>query len=652
MVKTTALNLHNFLYRNFANTYKDNMDSPGFYNLMQFYHKGTFKDNPDEPVSIDFDGHNIYSVSYKQDKWTIRRKPTTAMIWTKLGFWHDIYAEPRNVRGIRWLDNDTLIAVAKPATTFVTSIFDDFCHMSFSLSYSRFKKLEYDLYRDVKKFMEAAHSCIKNPQVPRGEDDYCWVRLYRNRVRFDDAHGHYITVPFGGILQPSFAEYFWERLSRSLWMIDLSGALQADGFTTSKTKYDDELLECDKRIAAKKYNKESDTWGDMIKKMETKPDSDKLPCLKFKRKDEEDDWHSLGNYTDIGGIGGSCNENCDSSVCKVCDHNACITTGPVNDKYDYINADSLKCDINTSDHTITMPTLLNPGISSDSSMTFDLSAPNTWVMTVDKVPTTGDVEYSYATSTGGKIGSFTVTDNGMHVIYGDNYIKNKENKTMDFNFKFGPCNDNIRMSMYGLAVRNQENRYVSYDRANKKVVDVETFNCRGGKMFYMMPVAINDVKVGDVIIHNGKPCFVAQGMDSTTRSFKVINVYTGTIEDILPTTNMFNFNYLTKIVSILDMCGQATPSAQNPFGSMLPFMLMNDSELENRDVMAMMMLSQGNNANMNPWLMCMALGGKNNDNLTQMMLLSQLMNQNQLAPASAQPTETSCTCTCDSASCS
>ena len=143
-----------------------------------------------------------------------------------------------------------------------------------------------------------------------------------------------------------------------------------------------------------------------------------------------------------------------------------------------------------------------------------------------------------------------------------------------FNFDFGPCtNDNIRMSMYGLAVKNTAGTYVSYNPATQEIVDVDIFNFEGGKYMYKMPVAIKDVAVGDVVIHQRKPMFVVSIGDTT---LTVIDPVAGERKEIMLTRSPFGFNFATKIVSLFSMGAMGTASAENPFGNMLPLMLMSD----------------------------------------------------------------------------
>ena len=84
---------------------------------------------------------------------------------------------------------------------------------------------------------------------------------------------------------------------------------------------------------------------------------------------------------------------------------------------------------------------------------------------------------------------------------------NKENKNMNmFNFDFGPVNSNsVRMSMYGLAVKNKDGKYVSYNASTDEIVDVDVLNFDGAKFLYKIPVAIKDVAIGDIVIHQRAP---------------------------------------------------------------------------------------------------------------------------------------------------
>ena len=208
-----------------------------------------------------------------------------------------------------------------------------------------------------------------------------------------------------------------------------------------------------------------------------------------------------------------------------------------------------------------------------------------------------------------------------------NNDKNKENKNMTgFNFDFGPCGDTVRMSMYGMAVKNANGEWVSYDTKKHEIINVDIFNlANGGKYFYKMPVAINQIGEGDIIIHNKKPVFVV-GKNEEIGAFNAIDVYNGELKVVVPTKSCFNLNFYTKIISLFDFIG-SEPSADQPFGNMLPFMMMGEGK-DFDPVMMMMLMSQQNGTDMmaNPMLMYMMLkDNKNSDMLPLMFMMGQGM---------------------------
>ena len=174
-------------------------------------------------------------------------------------------------------------------------------------------------------------------------------------------------------------------------------------------------------------------------------------------------------------------------------------------------------------------------------------------------------------------------------------VKGEGNNMKMFNFDFGPIKDNdaVRMSPYGIAVKNVNGTYQAYDKKNGEIMDVDIFNFKADNMFFKMPVAIDAIEAGDVIIFNRRPCFVF-GF-SEQGDVIAIDIAMGEKKTILPSKSPFGFNYITKIVSLVDnMFGGEAPSAENPFGNILPFMLMNEDNSSMKDMLPMMMLMNGN----------------------------------------------------------
>ena len=211
--------------------------------------------------------------------------------------------------------------------------------------------------------------------------------------------------------------------------------------------------------------------------------------------------------------------------------------------------------------------------------------------------------------------------------FNNNVDNKKGNKKMKaFNFDFGPCTtDNIRMSMYGLAVKNANGTWVSYNPESKEIIDVDIFNFDGGKFLYKMPVAIKDVKVGDIVIHNRKAMFVTE---VTETGMTAIDPQAGEEKKILLTKSPFGFNFATKVVSLFNMTSDA-PTPDAPFGNMLPFLMMSENSGE-FDMNTMLMLSMmggqsGMDFSKNPMMMYFLMkDSKNADDLLPLMFMGNL----------------------------
>ena len=256
-----------------------------------------------------------------------------------------------------------------------------------------------------------------------------------------------------------------------------------------------------------------------------------------------------------------------------------------------------------------------------------------------KVDNYGNVRWSDRT---GDDGTYATTSlgNSCDICYHKNKCdscyyakKTNENKNDEgektkmkgFNFDFGPCtNDQVRMSMYGLAIKNASGEWVSYN--DGQVVNVDVLNFDGAKYMFKMPVAVKDIAVGDIVIHNRVPMFV----ESVENGIHVVDIRAGEKKEILPTTNMFGFNFVTKIVSMFNAF-QSSPTPDQPFGNMLPFLMLNGEDGKSMDsdtmLMFMMMQNQSGSANIfaNPMMLYFLMKDKGGNDILPWMLM---MNQN------------------------
>lgn len=220
---------------------------------------------------------------------------------------------------------------------------------------------------------------------------------------------------------------------------------------------------------------------------------------------------------------------------------------------------------------------------------------------------------------------------GKRIVCADDNNNEKENNKMkNFNFDFGPCNpETIRMSMYGLAIKNSTGTWVSYNPATKQIIDVDVLNFDGAKFLYKMPVALKEVKAGDIVVHNRKPMFVTAPSTDGSNALQVVDIYAGEEKCIVPPVNMFGFNFVTRVVSLFGELSQNAPSADAPFGNMLPFLLMNDNKDIDPMAMMLMMGQGGTNFASNPMMMYFLMkDGGDKDILPLLFMMS-----NQTVPA-------------------
>lgn len=227
--------------------------------------------------------------------------------------------------------------------------------------------------------------------------------------------------------------------------------------------------------------------------------------------------------------------------------------------------------------------------------------------------------YTYGTSITG-VNTISTVGVGIGLdsskLAGNNEKKEDKNmfENMAKDFKFGPATD-IRFSIYGPAF-NGGDRWLA--RHEGEWVDVSDMLIDVGNICYMMPVAKTFIKEGDFILHKGKwarvDCIVEED-----NYISVEKINEQEVVQILPTKNMFGFDYYTKLMCPIESFEGAEgfgATTDNPFG-MLPFvMAMKDGKKDN--LLPLMMMS-GKMDMSNP-MMLMMLGG-DNSNLGLMMAM-------------------------------
>ena len=207
-----------------------------------------------------------------------------------------------------------------------------------------------------------------------------------------------------------------------------------------------------------------------------------------------------------------------------------------------------------------------------------------------------------------------------------NSMKNrKENNNMNLfkNVDFGSCeNDNVKMSIYGVAVKNAAGAWVSYDSKSGSVIDVDILNF-SAKYLYKMPVAIKDIAVGDTVIHCRKPMFVTKIEDG---KLLVIDPAAAEEKIVLPVKSPFGFDVYTKIVNLFGNLA-AGASEDSPLGNMLPLMLLADGDKTN-DMFPLIFAMSGGKFDMsNPMMLYFLMKDKGGSNdMLPLLLMNNYQN--------------------------
>ena len=204
------------------------------------------------------------------------------------------------------------------------------------------------------------------------------------------------------------------------------------------------------------------------------------------------------------------------------------------------------------------------------------------------------------------------------------FQKKKEDKTNMKNIfgQFGPVTDGtIALSIKGMAVRNPAGKYVAYDADTEEMYDVDIlhFDVKT-PIFFKVPVAITAVEFGDIIIHNDSHyCYV---IDGDGKQFTVIDITTSEQRVILPQKSPFGFNFVTKVISLMNP--GTTADKDNPFGNIMPMMMLAGN-LDSKDMLPFLLMGQGGiDFQKNPLLMYFLMkdGGVSNDCLPFLLMNS------------------------------
>ena len=310
--------------------------------------------------------------------------------------------------------------------------------------------------------------------------------------------------------------------------------------------------------------------------------------------------------------------------------------------------------------------IATPTVKNGSDIFSWLDGPHNFTSNVTNKTTQNDILNAWNTCTTGKltdVGTTTIKLNGTGIITNTpkeetNYLKlnnlpkinteKKKEKTMFEsmmkNLRFGKADD-AKMSIYGPALREavSGDTWIAFDKSKEQWIDVP-WEAILDIPLLEMPVAKNDIQIGDFIFHAGTGWVRVIDFDDEMSYFiEAEDPSNHEIIKILPTRNMFGFDFYTKLIVPFDMGATfGGASASNPFGMLPMLMMMSDKNKsgsgDNSMLMAMMMMQNGGmDFASNPMMMYALIGDKGSDNSMLMaMLMSQMMQ--------GAPTKHTCNC--------
>ena len=191
------------------------------------------------------------------------------------------------------------------------------------------------------------------------------------------------------------------------------------------------------------------------------------------------------------------------------------------------------------------------------------------------------------------------------------------------NASFGPVSSDIAcLSPKGIAIYAGD-RWQAYDKESGNIIDVTPLNFNASNLIYNMPVGIDQIQVGDIIMHAKKPMFVLniENNDGKVR-LTAIDIINAEEKVICPIKSIFGFDFYTKVICLVDMAGGFKADEKNPFGNLAPWLLLSGQK--DNDMLPLLFLSgQGQKMDMNNPMFLMALcGNKDMSNLLPFMLMT------------------------------
>ena len=191
------------------------------------------------------------------------------------------------------------------------------------------------------------------------------------------------------------------------------------------------------------------------------------------------------------------------------------------------------------------------------------------------------------------------------------------------NASFGPVSSDIAcLSPKGIAICAGD-RWQAYDKESGNIIDVTPLNFNASNLIYNMPVGVDQIQVGDIIMHAKKPMFVLNIEDNDGKMrLKAIDIINAEEKVICPIKSIFGFDFYTKVICLVDMAGGFKADEKNPFGNLAPWLLLSGQK--DNDMLPLLFLSgQGQKIDMsNPMFLMALCGNKDMSDLLPFMLMT------------------------------
>ena len=202
--------------------------------------------------------------------------------------------------------------------------------------------------------------------------------------------------------------------------------------------------------------------------------------------------------------------------------------------------------------------------------------------------------------------------------------ENKMNIKKILNFDCGPISlSEVSLSIYGPAFHTSDDRWVSFK--NDEYFDVtEMLFDIGKSICYALPVAKSKINLGDFIKHNKFWVRVIDVDDS--ERLVVEDVCNREIKTVMPTKNIFGFDFYVKLYNPFNDFSKEADK-DNPFGSMMPLLMMG-GESDNSLMMMAMMQKNLDFSEFNPIMMLLMNDKSDKNDFFKNMLLMQMLQKN------------------------